>query len=69
MVCANLDILLNVQYFTGESAGALTYTLIHAVEHEPNLTYGRLLNVMSKKISEAQRQLGQPPQVCKSNLA
>lgn len=50
-------------YFTGESAGALTYTLIHAVEHEPNLTYGRLLNVMSKKISEAQRQLGQPPQM------
>lgn len=50
-------------YFTGESGGALTYSLIHAVEHEPNLTYGHLLNVMSKKISEAHQQLGQPPQI------
>lgn len=50
-------------YFTGESGGALTYSLIRAVEHEPNLTYGRLLNVMSKKISEAQQQLGKPPQM------
>lgn len=58
-----------MQYFTGESAGALTYSLIHAVEHEPNLTYGQLLNVMSKKISEAHQQLGQPPQVYKFNLA
>lgn len=43
-----------VQAFTGkDSTGALTYSFIQAVQNEPGLTYGRLLNSMRYAIREA----------------
>lgn len=48
--------------FTGNSAGALTYSFIQTLTNEPKLTYGRLLKSMRNKITEAQERLGQPPQ-------
>jgi hypothetical protein len=35
------------------STGALTYSFIQAVQNEPGLTYGRLLNSMRYAIREA----------------
>jgi hypothetical protein len=43
-----------VQAFTSKVAtGALTYSFIQAVQNEPGLTYGRLLNSMRYAIREA----------------
>jgi hypothetical protein len=43
-----------VQAFAGNaSTGALTYSFINAVQNEPGLTYGRLLNSMRNAIREA----------------
>ena len=36
-----------------ESAGALTYSFIRAMQDEPKLSYGRLLNAMRSTIREA----------------
>lgn len=43
-----------MQALAGNAAtGALTYSLIQAVENEPGLTYGRLLNSMRHAIRSA----------------
>ncbi|MED6108734.1 hypothetical protein PIB30_026821 [Stylosanthes scabra] len=42
--------------FSGmESSGALTYSFIQAMQDEPKLTYGRLLNAMRSTIREAKQ--------------
>ncbi|XP_017235750.1 metacaspase-2 isoform X2 [Daucus carota subsp. sativus] len=47
--------------FTGKSTGALTYSFIHALRKQPNITYGSLLNSMRTTITQVQ-QRDQPPQ-------
>ncbi|KAM7478978.1 hypothetical protein LguiA_027191 [Lonicera macranthoides] len=48
----------NTTAFTGKATGALTHSFIEAVQNEPTLTYGRLLNRMRTTISELQKRLG-----------
>nr|GEV63981.1 hypothetical protein [Tanacetum cinerariifolium] len=44
--------------FTGNAIGALTYSFVQAVQSERKLTYGDLLDNMSKVVREAQQQQG-----------
>ncbi|KAL0335110.1 UNVERIFIED_CONTAM: Metacaspase-1 [Sesamum radiatum] len=44
--------------FTGIPTGALTYSFVKILEQEPRLTYGRLLILLHKRISEARDQVG-----------
>ncbi|XP_065871676.1 metacaspase-1-like isoform X2 [Euphorbia lathyris] len=52
--CNDDQISLDTNALAGNAAtGALTYSLIQAVENEPGLTYGRLLNAMRLAIRSA----------------
>ncbi|KAL0365154.1 UNVERIFIED_CONTAM: Metacaspase-1 [Sesamum angustifolium] len=44
--------------FTGIPTGALTYSFVKILEQEPRLTYGRLLILLHKRISEARDRVG-----------
>ncbi|KAK4401870.1 Metacaspase-3 [Sesamum angolense] len=44
--------------FTGIPTGALTYSFVKILEQEPRLTYGRLLILLHKRISEARDLVG-----------
>lgn len=62
-----------VQYFTGTSTGALTYSLVKVLEYEPRLTYGRLLMEIGKRIYQAHSGQGQtgilPPHLLQVNIS
>lgn len=50
--------IINLQAFTGNAIGALTFSFIQAIETESKLTYGRLLTFMRKKVQHAQQVVG-----------
>ncbi|KAK6241343.1 hypothetical protein SCA6_006732 [Theobroma cacao] len=51
LICLMLQ---DEQAFTGTNTrtGAMTFSFIQAVQHEPRLTYGRLLNAMRNAIRD-----------------
>ncbi|XP_059648056.1 metacaspase-1-like isoform X2 [Cornus florida] len=52
--CDDHQLSVDTTAFTGNvSTGAMTYSFIQALQNEPGLTYGRLLNVMRNVIREA----------------
>lgn len=49
-----MHFILLVQALSGNTVtGAMTYSFIQAVQNEPGLTYGRLLNAMHRAIHDA----------------
>ncbi|KAK1440287.1 hypothetical protein QVD17_06112 [Tagetes erecta] len=56
--CADNQYSADTSAFTGNAIGALTYSFIQTIETESNLTYGRLLSSMRKKVNHAQQVVG-----------
>ncbi|XP_071725672.1 metacaspase-1-like [Rutidosis leptorrhynchoides] len=56
--CADDQNSADTSAFTGKAIGALTFSFIQAMETDTNLTYGRLLTSMRKKIYQAQQVVG-----------
>lgn len=52
--CEDHQVSVDTTALSGDTAtGAMTYSFIQAVQNEPGISYGRLLNVMSKTIHDA----------------
>ncbi|KAI7741304.1 hypothetical protein M8C21_009371 [Ambrosia artemisiifolia] len=56
--CADNQNSADTSAFTGKPVGALTFSFIQTIEKESNLTYGKLLSSMRKKVNHAQQVVG-----------
>ncbi|KAJ0734221.1 putative Caspase-like domain superfamily [Helianthus annuus] len=56
--CADDQYSGDTSAFTGKAIGALTFSFIQTMEKESNLTYGKLLASMRKKVNQAQQVVG-----------
>ncbi|KAK4476901.1 hypothetical protein RD792_016065 [Penstemon davidsonii] len=54
--CADNQLSVDTTAFSGDTAtGAMTYSFIQAVQNQPGLTYGRLLNDMRRNIHDIRK--------------
>ncbi|MFS7985685.1 hypothetical protein Hanom_Chr11g01001431 [Helianthus anomalus] len=56
--CADDQYSGDTSAYTGKAIGALTFSFIQTMEKESNLTYGKLLTSMRKKVNQAQQVVG-----------